>query len=290
MRLVVKQGDRTINEFQFTEGPIYIGRRSSSQITLPDGAVSKQHAVISSADDGKWTVEDLDSANKTYLNDEVIQKAEIKTGDSLRITDFTIEINLDEDVEADKPAELEDTTTTMITFRGPQIIIRKLGAEKAPPVRFPAERAVDFLQATGAIGKADNIDKLLLVLLNIISKQFNTYHVWCALRNQPGGPMTCHAGKQRDGQSVQLSDIKLSEKITEAIEKNEFLLFVFSRVPNQEDRKQIRTVLIAPVMSPASCFGVLYADNTFINDHYNLGDLDYLMLLAIHTAAILEKL
>jgi len=317
MRLVVKQGDHTVNEFQFDRGPIYIGRHTNSQVLLPDRAVSRQHAVIFTTDNGKWTVEDLDSANKTYLNEEPVHKAEIKTGDCLRITDFTIEIDLEADTDVDKlesdtvvgevesdtavgkvesdtavskPVSSEDTTTTPLLSRGPQIIIRALDSEQAPPMRLPAERATHFLQAAEAISKTDNLDKVLLALLNIIAKQFNTYHVWCALRSQPAGPMTSHTGKQRNGQTIQLSDIKLNEKITEAVEKDKFLLFIFSRDLSKEKKKQIRSSLIAPVISPAGCFGVLYANNTFREDHYNLGDLDYLMLLGMHTATVLENL
>ena len=109
MRLVVKQSDRTISEFRFAKGPISIGREASSQVLLPDGVVSKQHAVFFTTEDGKWMVEDLDSTNKTYLNDEAIHKAEIKTGDCLRIGDFTIEVNLEDDDGTDKPTHLEDT-------------------------------------------------------------------------------------------------------------------------------------------------------------------------------------
>lgn len=290
MRLAVRQSDGTVNELQFTKGPVYIGRCPDSQIFLPDEAVSRQHAVIFNTEDGKWIVEDLDSANKTYLNDEEIHKTEIKTGDCLRIVGFTIEVNLEEAAEADETMELEDTLTTTTISTGPQIIIRKPGAEQAPPVRFPAERAVDFLQASDAICKADGLDKMIQALLNIVAKQFGSYHAWCALRNEPAGPMTCHAGKTRAGQSLEMSDIKFNEKITEAVEKNEFLLFVFSQDMSKEKKGQIRSVVIAPIMSQAGCFGVLYTNNTFRDDHYNLSDLDYLMLLGFHTAAIVGKL
>jgi hypothetical protein len=47
--------------------------------------------------------------------------------------------------------------------------------------------------------------------------------------------------------------------------------------------------MIAPIVDPTGCFGALYVDNAVDQKQYNLGDLDYLMLLAIHTAAILEN-
>ena len=285
MRLVVKQTGHTVNDFRFIKGPIYIGRHMHSQVFLPDIMVSRQHAVIYITQEGKWIVEDLDSANKTFLNDKAIHKAEIRTGDCLRIAGFTIEINLEEETEADRRIHLDDTLIT--TFREPQVIMRNLDAEQAPDIRLPAKRSKDFVQATEAICKANGPDEVLKALLSIMSQQFAAYHVWCALRNEPSGTMTCHAGKSRDGQTVQLSDIKLNEKINQAVEKGEFLLL--PQVSDHIKGEKIRSAMIAPIMGAAGCFGVIYIDNDIEQESYSLSDLDYLMLLAVHTAAILEN-
>jgi pSer/pThr/pTyr-binding forkhead associated (FHA) protein len=285
MRLVVKQDGHIVSEFQSAKGPVYIGRHTNSQIFLPDRGVSRQHAVIFNTQDGKWMVEDLDSANKTYLNDQEIHKAELKTGDTLRITDFTVEVNLEEGGDAEKPIALEDTLTT--AARGPQIIVRRLDSEHAPDIKLPAKRAKDFLQATQLICKANGIDEVLRTLLHITAKQFSAYHTWGALRNQPAGPMTSHSGRRRNGQAVQLNEIGLSEEITRALEKGQFLLL--PRVPAQNEEREINSAMIAPIVGQSGCFGVLYVDNAMDHEHYSLGDLDYLMLLAVHTASILEN-
>lgn len=296
MRLVVKKGEGSVNEYRFSKGPVYIGRQSNSQICLPDAAVSRQHAVLYNTQDGKWMAEDLDSANKTYINDEAIHKVEIKSGDCLRIVEYTIEVNLEEatkesakeDTEEEKAVDLEDTLTA--AARGPQFIERQLTTPDAPAIRLPAKRASEFLDAVDTIGKAGTLDELLLALLDVTSKQMGTYHCWCALRQERGGPMTCHAGRDRGSEALEMSDIKFNEKITDAIEKDRYLLYIFSRDMTQDKKTQVRSIVIAPIVSRAGCFGVLYANNTFRDDHYSLSDLDYLMLLGIHTAAVIEKL
>jgi hypothetical protein len=310
MRLVVKRSGETVNEFRFSKGPIHIGRHAHSHVYLPDRAVSRQHAVIFATQDGKWVVEDLDSANKTYLNGEAIDKAEIKTGDCLDIADFTIEITLEADIDADKTIHLEDTlisapaklkpvlhqgTPYGATAPAREIIVRRLDDERAPDIRLPAKRIKDFLQATETICTANGLDEVLKALLSITLRQFGAYHTWCALRNLPTGPMTGHAGRRRDGQAVDLGEIKLSEKITEAIDKQEFLLLPQAPVQTEDGEPRvavapkIRSAMIAPVIDPAGCFGVLYIDNAADQESYSLSDLDYLMLLAIHTAAIVEN-
>ena len=56
-----------------------------------------------------------------------------------------------------------------------------------------------------------------------------------------------------------------------------------------EAKERIRSAMVAAIMRPNGCFGVLYVDNAMIHEHYSLSDLDYLMLIAMHTAAILKK-
>jgi len=291
MRLIVRTGNGAAKEYQFSEGPVSIGRQSSNQIPLLDKAVSKQHAVIHRGEDGKWMVEDLDSANKTYLNDEVIHKAEIKTGDVIRITDFAIEIHLEEETEAGSESQLGDTLQMEAALTTPrhETIVRKPDAAHAPAMRLAAKRLSDFSQATEAICAAKGVDALLTTLLDINIKQFSAFRCWSALRDQPSGPMTYHAGKRRDGRTVELSELKLGEKISQAVEKGQSM--VLPQVSAQmEEKERIRSALIASIMRPNGCYGVLYVDNAMIHEHYSLSDLDYLMFLAMHTAAVLRKL
>jgi hypothetical protein len=290
MRLIVKKDGQTVNDFRFERGPVYIGRHEHSQIFLPDRAVSRQHAAIFTTRDGEWMLEDLDSANKTYLNDKAIHKAPIKAGDCVKIGEFEIEVTLDADAE--EPIHLDDTLAPIPT--GPvsaseapsrEIIVRKPDVERAPDIQLPAMRAKDFLQATEMICKANGPDEVLKTLLAIALTQLRARNRWCALRALPEGPMTFHAGMNSDGGMLEMNGIKLHKKITNAIENQEFLLF--PRVTSQEG--EAYSAIIAPIIDLSGCFGVLYVDNAGKERYYTLSDLDYLMLLTIHTAAIVEN-
>ena len=290
MRVVVKQKDGNTKQFQFTEGPISIGRGANSHVFLPDKAVSRQHAVVHKTDDGKWLIEDLGSSNKTYLNDKPIDKAEVKHGDCLRITDFIIEIMLEQEVGKEMPMHPEDTLQLEAALATPkhETIVRRPDAQHAPAMRLAARRLTDFSKASQIIFDTEELDGLLLTLLDVTMEQFNAYHVWAALRKQPTGPMICHAGKRRDGSPVQLNELQLSERITQAVEKGQFC--VLPRVSAQmESKERIRSAMVASIMRPNGCFGVLYVDNAMVHEHYSLSDLDYLMLIAMHTAAILKR-
>ena len=78
------------------------------------------------------------------------------------------------------------------------------------------------------------------------------------------------------------------DQIEKTLEKGQSV--VLPRVAAQlEEKERIRSALISSIIRPAGCYGVLYIDNAMIHKHYSLSDLDYLMLVAMHTAAILKK-
>lgn len=291
MRLLLKQNDGTAKELQFAQGPVSIGRGADSQIFLPDPAVSRNHAVLRNADDGTWLIEDLDSASKTFLNDQPVRKAKIKYGDAIRITSFTMELAPEEQAPEEHEAmQMEDTMHLEATLATPphETVVRNPDASHAPAMRLAAKRLMDFSSATNKICDAASLDELLLTLLDLTLEEFDAFHVWCALRTQAGGPMTCHAGKKKDGSPVDLNQIPLREKVTQAVEKGQFL--VMPRVSAQlEEDEAIRSAMIAAIMRPEGCFGVLYVDNAMKEKHYSLSDLDYLMLVAMHTAAVMKK-
>jgi len=291
MRIIVRQSDRVVNEFTFARGPIHIGRRANAQIFLPDRAVSKQHAVIFNTDDGKWMVEDLQSANKTYLNERSVEKAELKSGDIIKITDFSLEVQLEEEKKEREVEQPGDTIQLEASLATPphDIVVRKPDAGHAPAMRLAAKRLSDFSVATESLGDAGSLDELLVKLLDILLKQFEAYHVWCALREQPNGPMMYYAGKRRDGKAVSLDEIALQDKINQSVEKGQSL--VLPRVAaNLEGKERIRSAMVASIIRHSGCYGVIYIDNAMVHEHYALADLDYLMLLAIHIASILKKI
>jgi pSer/pThr/pTyr-binding forkhead associated (FHA) protein len=284
MRLVVKRGDRLINEMRFTRGPIYIGRQVGSQIFLPDRAVSRQHAVIYNSKEGQWLAEDLDSPNKTYLNDEAIHKAVIHNNDKLRIADFVIEINLEAGVAEERAINLEDTIVQAPSEQ--QMIIRRPDAEDAPVIRMPAKRVRDFSQAVTAMCKTRSQEQMLPVLLEILVKQFTAHHAWVALRKESSGPMTTNGGRKITTEAVQLAELTLRDTITRVADKHEYMLL--PRIANQAGPEQLRSAIIAPAMSDAECYGILYVANSTDHERYALADLDYMILLAATTAALVR--
>ena len=284
MKLTVMQKGKKFNEYNFRNGPIYIGRQMGSQIFLPNRSVSRQHAVIYTAKNGAWVAEDLDSANKTYLNKHAIHKSTIKNGDTLNVGEFNIKILISEESAKDNAKKTAIHLDDTIADISPDIHaeIRIANSKSAPMIRIPATRTKDILNATRAMSKVKSMKSLHRQLLDIILGQFAPLNAWVALRKDDEGHMDIEGGRKISSETVKLKNLILPDRIKEATDKKHYIL-----VP-QLPRGKVRSVIIAPILNGKKCHGLLYANNSTMHEAYSMEDLDYLMLLSIHAAAIME--
>ena len=62
-----------------------VGRTPESDVRLDDGQVSSEHARLRKVS-GRWQIEDLDSTNGTFLNQQAVLRAEmVEYGDIIEI-------------------------------------------------------------------------------------------------------------------------------------------------------------------------------------------------------------
>lgn len=74
-----------IKEYYPIDEAISLGRHGDNDIVIKDPYVSKEHFQIVE-DEGRYYLEDLNSANGTYLNEEkVLDVVKLKNGDIIRI-------------------------------------------------------------------------------------------------------------------------------------------------------------------------------------------------------------
>jgi len=289
MKLFVSLSGSSVNELRFDRGPIYVGRQKGSQVYLPDPAVSRQHAVFYTTKDGTWILEDLGSANKTFLNQVAIHKVEIKSGDVIQIADFQIRVQLEEDAETNSLVSEKDETLVGVQVRKElHTVERNLEAADAPPIRFPTKRINHLADAIDQICRERSLTNLYKVLQEILLRQFTALHVWVYLRREESGPMEVEGGRNVTTVNVQRVELAVPNSLEEALEKQQYLLI--HQLPRSVINRGIRSVLIAPVLYQKNCFGILYLENSTEHPHYSLMDLDYLIILSVYTGVVVWRI
>jgi hypothetical protein len=239
--------------------------------------------VIFCRKDETWVVRDLHSANKTYLNNDVITEALLKHDDCIQVGDYKIEVDLDTGI--DKLAYLEDTNTPVT--RGPQIITRVLTDEEAPAVRIPIQRANQLIEILTNTIAACNTAEILNVLIDNLLKQFHAGCVWCALQYDSKLEEAEEAGRTDEGRSFNLRSDFMKKMAMKACNKQQF--FLISNVKHEFEKQKARSVLIAPIIGHDNSLGILCIQNKSDRPLYTLSDLDYLLLVSINLGIILDN-
>ncbi|HTW91853.1 MAG TPA: FHA domain-containing protein [bacterium] len=127
-KLIVQLKHKTVQELDMTSDMVVlIGRGDESAIKLDDSLVSREHAQIRE-DTGRYLVSDLGSANGTFVGArKITQDYELKDGDVIRISPYTISFGLAAFERPTQVGRMEnlEKPTEVFTFTGtPRVLVR----------------------------------------------------------------------------------------------------------------------------------------------------------------------
>ena len=129
--LIVRDGPAAGSRIEI-EGEVILGRETTEYLQQ-DGEVSRRHAVVRS-DPGGVTIEDLGSANGTFVNEVRIESATpLNGGDTLRIGQTNLEVEVAPAERGTIVREVPSTPPTVTSGSLPPV-----GAEPAGPGPLPA--------------------------------------------------------------------------------------------------------------------------------------------------------
>jgi pSer/pThr/pTyr-binding forkhead associated (FHA) protein len=78
---------------ELTKSDMLMGRHSSADIRLPLADVSRRHCRFFFTD-ASWRVQDLDSLNGVFVNNQRVREATLKDGDRIRVGSFVFQAML----------------------------------------------------------------------------------------------------------------------------------------------------------------------------------------------------
>lgn len=107
--LVIIRGARLGSRIVLSEGPVVIGRSIDVDFQISDSSISREHCRLFE-EDGQYWVEDLDSTNGTWLNEERVTRSALRDGDHLRISQTVLKFVDEHNIEAGYHSELYQST------------------------------------------------------------------------------------------------------------------------------------------------------------------------------------
>ena len=141
---------RPVREFRFSDARITIGRDPSSNIFLDNPGISREHAILERKGTGIY-VQDLGSANGTFLNDAQILRERVREGDRVRVGKFSLEVRLEEDRRGTEsgrsPGAAFEGTMVLETAQIDRLMTRTKEAESLAAVMSETEREGNVVRA-----------------------------------------------------------------------------------------------------------------------------------------------
>ena len=256
------------------EGAVSIGREAGNLVQLDDNEVSRRHAEIRRVGDS-FVVGDLKSSNGTYLNDRKVDRAELTSGDRIRIgrtvlvytkdADADVAIGLVDIVPADSQA---DGSRIIRTMREEDSIV--LAAPEESQNRWLA-RARSNLQVmyrtSMAVSHTLDIDELLGRILELIFEWVEADRGCIMLLDAESKELRIKA--RRDRRAGQTGSMAISRTILDyVLDNGEGVLTSDAQDDdrfssgNSVVRTGVREAICVPLQGRYGCVGVIYVDTT----------------------------
>jgi serine phosphatase RsbU (regulator of sigma subunit) len=296
---LVKQGGSGAR-FEIGGERAVIGRSADCDVPLDLAAVSRRHASVL-LDGGRFYVEDLESRNGTYLNDErVMHRTPLRDGDQLSICGqmlrfFSTASGLG---DSGSLADLIDDDTTTVQ-RASVMATLDVGGGGSASWRLSAKPEVKLaalLEISYSLSQTLSVDAILPKLLDSLFKIFvQADRGFVVMRPKADGPLVPVAVKSRregDDQRMRIS----RTIVEEAVQSRKAILSTDASSDERFGMAQsiadfsIRSMICAPMISTGGePLGVIQIDTLNQKSRFTDEDLEVLAGVASQAAQALDN-
>ncbi|HSG81894.1 MAG TPA: HD domain-containing phosphohydrolase, partial [Gemmatimonadota bacterium] len=314
--LVVREGQHVGRVFTIVaDKPQTIGRAPECDIRLPDQGVSRRHCSVQNLGP-RLKVIDLESANGSYINGELVTDGTLGPGDQLAVGPAILECRARETQRAPGEATLsyreEGGTTTVVRkiidthFPGMEALAGRLPADLNDMQRAQRNLATAY-EVSKHLSSARDLDSLFEGVMDSIFSALNADRAAILLKgdNDGSADLRIVTARSRDEEEA-LDEIEVSRTVVQDVLENG--VSSLSRDATADARyregqsiiqQKIRSVMCAPVFTDESVLGVLgvlYADSRSLTGAFSESDLELLALIgnqagvAIHRAQLMAQL
>jgi pSer/pThr/pTyr-binding forkhead associated (FHA) protein len=155
--------------------PIVIGRSAEADFTVDDNQASRRHARVSPATDGSLVVEDMGSANGTYVNhNEVHGPARLDPDDELLVGVTLIQVRSRAQVAA-QPSAVRAVPAGLATPESPATYVNE-AAVLAEPVEEPISPELERYKDVKVRARAQLAPLAFLVLIAVVVALYFVTH------------------------------------------------------------------------------------------------------------------
>lgn len=294
-RLIVEQGNPRGAVIEL-EQEITIGRGDGCGIRMFEKGISRRHACISQRPDG-FLLEDLESRNGSFVNNQRVKKCILKNNDLIRIHNWVLRFEDQADATDSEPFLFEEVQEDSAIVQ--EIPVQTVehacvsGTEQTELARLQKRMSL-MMKLSADIGASTSLkDVFNRILEELFSVLPTADRGFILLQDRKGGTFKPTAMKCRPGCEKKLS---ISSTITHRAfeEKNAILscdTTSDARFSSSQSiiQSNIRSFLCAPLVSRDQAFGIIYIDSSKAGNKFSGEDLELITAIASQAAVSIEN-
>ncbi len=283
-------------EVQLTQDRTVLGRNPDCQVIIPATSVSREHAHILRVN-GQFYVEDLQSRNHTYVNnEEVTQRRLLKDGDKIRICDFQAAFR---DARKPLPKDLtrETTDDDLSEEDGGSTTVEATLLHNSSLLlnQQPSDQLRNLIEISSNLSKTLELDRLLPKIVDSLFQLFKQADRCFIILAEDGGsrllPKVIKTRRPQDEANARFS----KSVVRQALESRKLFL---SNNADSDKRIlsqsvvdfRIRSVMCAPLIgTDGNAFGVIQLDTQDRSKKFGGDDLNLLGSVANQASIALEN-
>ncbi len=272
------------------EQPFSIGRILSNQLSISDGAVSRQHCSIR-RDADTFTLIDQDSRNGTFVNGVPIRERVLEHGDQIKVGHCLLLFLLDEDEAAPAlhPVRLADsdwepTVTTRLLPEDMAYLALKETQIPLPATDRTVRDLSTLLRISTALSAVRGLEELQARLLDLIFEAIPAERGAIILVGESPEDFTSFFGRDRVPEASQ--PVEISRQIIDRALRGGAA--VLSNGP-EPGAAGLTSLLVVPLSLLGRTAGVIYLDTRNPRTHFDEGHLQLLTAIGSIAAHALEN-
>ncbi len=296
--LTVLQGPDRGRRFELPDTEPQLIGRSSEALPLSDRTISRRHAELT-PDDGRWYINDLRSANGTYVNGVRIAGPtllrsgdQIRTGATLVVFGRSVGAPREQPVSVAGPEDLESAVEKTVPSNEDSVIMA------VPEPNAEAIRQLRVLyELMQVLGSVFDRDVLLERVMDLVFEHFQADRGFVLLQQTADQkPEPAVVRYRRKPRSSDERKITASRTIVQhVVQKGEGVLSSNAMTDKRfgpSDSVQaygIRSAICVPIKFREKTFGVIHIDSQVANYTFTEDQLRLLTAIGAQTALALEN-
>lgn len=303
MELVILNGELEGVRFPLSKANITVGRKTGNDICLSlDPRISRFHAQLTHREDGRWEIEDLESANGTFVGQRRIHAPTvIHPNDRFRmgrtwmlLHDDTPSVSQARAVESVQLAEVgsEELEVDNVVYSVPAERDGQAEAE----VAGLRDRLAVYREVARALSSTLDVNALLNVIMDSMMECLPAERGFLLLLDRETAEMVPRVARQRRNTGAAEEKVTISRHILQkAVNERVTILTTdamsderFQEVASVRDLR-IRSAVCAPLVHQENVLGVIYLDTTSATHVFTETDVDFIASVASQASVAIEN-